>query len=195
MESNYCLDGLSSRNQYVDLGVSMELSKLWHCASLKFQVDDTDGAREPSRVVETPERETTLKHLVGGALCSDSEVFSRSSPVQKLFWDASSLRLSMRKSINRFSIVSVIIQNACEDSLLPYNLFDNSEFVCGSVVFPIRIFHVILSVCDWSFFCLISLSMLSILTTGIRARFVMADEKKIRVERFNDANFGFWKMQ
>jgi len=32
-------------------------------------------------------------------------------------------------------------------------------------------------------------------TTDIRARFVTADEEKIRVERFNGANFGFWKMQ
>jgi len=32
---------------------------------------------------------------------------------------------------------------------------------------------------------------LSIPTTGIRARFVMTDEAKIRVKRFNGANFEF----
>jgi len=31
-------------------------------------------------------------------------------------------------------------------------------------------------------------------TTGISVRFVMADEGKIRVERFNGVNFEFWKM-
>ena len=36
--------------------------------------------------------------------------------------------------------------------------------------------------------------MLLILTTGIRIRFVMVNEGKIRVERLNGANFGFWKM-
>ena len=45
-------------------------------------------------------------------------------------------------------------------------------------------------------FCLFSsFVLLSIPTTGIRAKFLMVDEKKIKTERFNRANFGFWKIQ
>jgi len=80
--------------------------------------------------------------------------------------------------------VSVIVQSDCE--VLIISLI--KVYLCAaSWFFPILVFHVISGVFDWSifFFLFSSFTFLAIPITGNRARFIMADERKIKVERFN----------